>query len=82
MLFFTPAVYQRRGFSLVTIFVLLRKCVDIGQLLDLIGDFDVLVALDFFAVHHEANRHCVPELGCEFSAFHVFYLRGIFLPRG
>ena len=40
--------------------------------------FDVLVALDLFAVHHEANRHCVPELGCEFSAFHDFYLRTLF----
>ena len=54
----------------------------IGQLLNLIGDFDVLVALDLFAVHHEANRHRVPEFRCELSAFHVFYLRGIFLPRG
>ena len=50
-----------------------------GQLLDLVRDFDVLVALDLFAVHYEANRHRVPEFRCELSAFHVFYLRGIFL---
>ena len=54
----------------------------IGQFLDLVRDFDVLVALDLFAVHYEANRHRVPEFRCELSAFHDLCLPLFCVPRG
>ena len=46
----------------------------IGQSLDLVGDFDVLEALDLLAVLDEANRHRVSKFRCELSAFHDEYL--------
>ena len=39
-----------------------------------VRDFDVLVALDLFTVHYEANRHRVSKFRCELSAFHDEYL--------
>ena len=60
----------------------IQQYVDKGQLLDLVRDFDVLVALDLFAVHHEANRHRVPEFRCELSAFHDLCLPLFCVPRG
>ena len=46
-----------------------------GETLDLVRDFDVLVALDFLAAFDKANRYRVPEFCCELSAFHDSYLR-------
>ena len=54
----------------------------IGQLLDLVGDFDVLEALDLLAVLDEANRHRVSKFRCELSAFHDEYLPYCCVPRG
>ena len=48
--------------------------IPIGQLLDLVGDFDVFKAFDLLAILDEADRHRIPKFRCELSAFHDEYL--------
>lgn len=43
--------------------------IDKGQPLDLVRNFDVLVSFDFFAIYHEADRHCIAQLCRELSAY-------------